>query len=66
MGGPRSAYGERICVCRDLMEKTEQSDYLEDTGLDEMILIRWIFMKWDVRAWTGSIWFRIGTSRGNL
>jgi len=24
----------------------------------------WIFRKWDVGAWTGSIWLRIGTSCG--
>jgi hypothetical protein len=26
---------------------------------------RW-FRKWDVEAWTGSIWFRRGTGGGNL
>ena len=24
-------------------------------------ILRWIFRKWDVGAWTGSIWLRIGT-----
>jgi len=28
---------------------------LEDPGVDVRI-IRWIFRKWDVGAWTGSIW----------
>jgi hypothetical protein len=28
--------------------------------------IKWIFRKWDVEAWTGSSWFRIGTCGGHL
>jgi len=27
---------------------------------------RWIFRKWDVGAWTGSIWLRIGTGVRHL
>jgi hypothetical protein len=26
-----------------------------------MIILRWIFRKWDVSAWTGSSWLRIET-----
>jgi hypothetical protein len=40
-------------------------DYLEDPGVDGRILRR-ICRKWDVRAWTGSIWLRIGTCGGHL
>jgi len=29
-------------------------------------ILGWIFRKWDVRAWTGSNWFRIGTVGGQL
>jgi hypothetical protein len=29
-------------------------DHLEDQGVDGMIILRWIFRKWDVRSWTGS------------
>jgi len=25
---------------------------LEDPGVDGKIILRWIFRKWDVRAWT--------------
>jgi len=32
-----------------------------DAGIDGRIVFRWIFRKWDVRAWTGSSWLRIGT-----
>ena len=28
--------------------------------------VRWIFRKWDVGAWTGSSWLRIGTVGGHL
>jgi hypothetical protein len=33
---------------------------LEVPGIDERIILRWIFRKWDVGAWTGSSWLRIG------
>ena len=38
-----------------------QRDYLEDPDIDSRIILRWIFSKWDVGAWTGSSWLRIGT-----
>jgi len=41
-------------------------DHLEDLGVDGKIILRWIFRKWDVRAWTGSIWLRMGTGGGHL
>jgi hypothetical protein len=34
---------------------------LEDSGVDERIILKWIFTKWDVGAWTGLIWLKIGT-----
>ena len=39
---------------------------LEDPGVDGGIILRWIFGKWNVGAWTGPIWFRIGTGGGHL
>jgi hypothetical protein len=41
-------------------------DHLKDPGLDWRIILRWIFRKWDMRAWTGLIWLRIGTGGGRL
>jgi len=46
----------------NLMER----DYLEEPGVDGRIIFRWIFSKWDVGLWTGSMWLRIGTGSGHL
>ena len=40
--------------------------HLEDTDVVGKIILRWIFRKWDVVAWTGSICLRIGTGGGHL
>ena len=43
-----------------------ERDRLGDPGIDERIILRWIFRKWDVVVWTGSSWLRIGTGGGLL
>jgi len=43
-----------------------ERDYLEDTGIDWRIILRWIFRKMDVRAWIGLMWLTIGTGGGHL
>ena len=48
--------------CGNLRER----DHLGDPAVDGRIIVRWIFRKWDVEAWTGSIWSRIGTDGGYL
>jgi hypothetical protein len=35
--------------------------HLGDPGLGWMIILRWVFRKWDVGERTGSNWLRIGT-----
>jgi hypothetical protein len=64
MGGSCSAYGGE--------EHTElwwgnlrESDHSEDPGVEESIILRWNFRKWDA-AWTGLIWLRIGKDGGLL
>jgi hypothetical protein len=49
--------GEISGVYRVLVGKPGERDHLKDTGLDWRIL-RYIFRKWGVRAWTVSIWLR--------
>jgi len=39
---------------------------LEVKGVEGMIILSWIFKKWDVGARTGSSWLRIVTGGGHL
>ena len=39
---------------------------MRDPGVDRIIILKWIFRKCDVGAWTGLIWLRIGTGGGLL
>ena len=61
-----SAYGERRGVYRVLVGKPEGKNHSKDPGIDGRIIFRWIFRKWDVGAWTGSVWLRIGTGGRHL
>ena len=38
-----------------------ERDNLEDPDIDGRIILRWILRKWDVGAWTGLLWRRVGT-----
>jgi hypothetical protein len=58
--------GERRSVYRVLEGKPRGKSYLEDQGLDRMIILRWIFKKWDGGARTGYSWLRIGKVGGHL
>jgi len=42
-----------------------ERDHWEDPGVDGRITLGRIFRKWDVRAWIGSLWLRIGTGGGH-
>jgi hypothetical protein len=46
--------------------KPEEKRPLVKSGIDGSIILRWIFRKWDVGAWTGSIWLRTGTCGKHL
>jgi len=59
-------YGESRDVYRVFVGKPEGKNHLEDPGIDGKIVLRWIFRKWDVRAWTESIWLRVWTGGGHL
>jgi hypothetical protein len=41
-----------------------ERNHLGDPGVDGRIVIRRIFMKWDVGLWTGLSWLRIETCGG--
>jgi hypothetical protein len=56
--------GERRVVYRVLVGKLEnlrERNHFEDPGVDGRIILRWVLKQWDVRAWTGPMWLRIGT-----
>ena len=55
----RGAYGI-------LVGKSEGKRLLEDQGVDRRTILRLMFRKWDVGAWTGSSWLRIWTGGGHL
>jgi len=48
--------------CGNLNER----DHFGDPGVDGRIILRWIFGKWDVVAWAGSMWLRIEKGGGHL
>jgi len=59
MGVRKSVYG---VLWRNLRER----DRFQGLGVGRIIILKWIFRKCDVRAWTGLIWLRIGTGDGLL
>ena len=63
MGGACSNFGERRGFGGGNLRETDRS---EDPGIDERIILSWIFRKWFVGTWTGLIWLRIGTFGGHL
>jgi hypothetical protein len=65
MGGYVAHIGIGEVYTGFLWGNLRERDRLEDPGIDGRIL-RWIFRKWDVGAWTGSSWLRIWTGGGHL
>jgi len=58
--------GERRGVYRVLVGKAEGKRPLGRPRHRREDIVRWIFRKWDVGAWTGLIWLRKGTGGGHL
>jgi len=59
-------YGKRKVHAGFWWGKLRERDHLEDPDIDWRIKLRWIFRKWDVVAWIGLIWPRIGSGIGLL
>jgi len=67
MDGACSTYRGEESLYMVLVGKPEGKNHLQDADIDRGIILRWILRKWNVGAWTGSIWFRIGTGKaGNF
>jgi hypothetical protein len=64
--GNVACMGERRDVYRFLWAQLMERDHSEDPGIDGRIILRWMFRKWDVSAWTGLMWLRIGTGGRHL
>jgi hypothetical protein len=58
--------GDRRGAYRVLMGRPKGKNQLEDLGVDQSIILKLIFKKWDGEAWTGLIWLRVGTGGRSL
>jgi hypothetical protein len=47
-------------------ENLRERDHLADPGVDEGIILRRVFRKWDVGVWAGLSWLRIETGSRHL
>jgi hypothetical protein len=60
MGRTCSTYGGEVYTGFWLGNLRER-DQFRDSSIDGRIILRWIFRKCDVGAWTGLSWLRRGT-----
>ena len=61
-----STYGEKTGAYRGWWGNQRETDHWEDLDVVRRIIVRCIFRKWDVKAWTGLIWLKIGIVGGPL
>jgi hypothetical protein len=54
-----SMYGAEEESCRVLVQKSEGREYLEDLGVGERIILKFILKR--EKVWIAIIWLRIGT-----
>ena len=65
-GHVASMGGKERCIQGFSGGNLSERDKIGDVGVDGRIILRWIFRKWDVGVWTGSIWLRIWAAGGRL
>jgi hypothetical protein len=53
MGGECSTHGREERCTGFWWGNLKERDNLEDPGVDERMLLIWIFRKWDVKKWIG-------------
>jgi len=58
--------GKRRGAYRVLVGKPEGKSHLQDPSIVGKIILRWIFRKWFMGVWTGSMWMKIETVGGHL
>jgi hypothetical protein len=66
MGGACSAYEVRESCVKILVVERKETDHWRDLGIDGRIILRRIFMNWDVGIWAGLSWLRIDKGDGHL
>jgi hypothetical protein len=67
MGGACSTYGGRGEVHTGFWwGSLKERVYLEDPEVDDRIILKCVFKKWDGEVWTGLICLRIGTDNWHL
>jgi hypothetical protein len=66
MGGACRAYGGGSGCNKVWWGNVRERDHLGNADIDERIILRWIFSKWNVVSLTESNWFRIATGDGHL
>jgi hypothetical protein len=47
------------------LERLKERGHLEDLGIDERIILKWVLGEMAWSLWIGFIWLRIGTGEGS-
>ena len=66
MWGHVAHMGEKRTVFRDLVDKPEGKNHLDDLGMDGTITLQCILKKLYGKVWVEFIWLSTGTSDGLL